>query len=64
MAEKGGIPFLGEIPLVRALREAGDSGEPIVVADPESPQSASFRTIAERVLEELGKQTTELPTIH
>ena len=30
MAEQSGIPFLGEIPLVRRLRESMDAGEPIV----------------------------------
>jgi ATP-binding protein involved in chromosome partitioning len=64
MAEQGGLPFLGEIPLVRAIREAGDVGEPIVVTDPDGPHSASFKAIAERVVAELGKQTTVLPTIH
>jgi len=64
MAEKGGIPFLGELPLVRSIREAGDSGEPILVTEPDGPQSQAFRAIAERLVEELGKQTVELPTIH
>jgi len=50
MAREAGIPFLGEIPLVTAIREAGDRGLPIVVADPSHPQSRAFREIAERVL--------------
>ena len=45
---KLGFPFLGEIPLVRAIRESRDGGEPIVVAAPESPQSEAFRDIARR----------------
>ncbi len=28
MAEKSGVPFLGEIPLVQGIREGGDSGRP------------------------------------
>jgi len=50
MARDAGIPFLGEIPLVRAIREAGDAGTPIVAAEPSHPQSRAFREIAERVL--------------
>jgi len=50
MAREAGIPLLGEIPLVRAIREAGDAGTPLVVADPSHPQSRAFREIAERVL--------------
>jgi ATP-binding protein involved in chromosome partitioning len=50
MARQMGIPFLGEIPLVTAIREAGDRGLPIVAAEPSHPQSRAFREIAERVL--------------
>jgi ATP-binding protein involved in chromosome partitioning len=46
MARQFGVPFLGEIPLVRAIRAAGDAGKPIVVADPEHPQSRAFFEIA------------------
>jgi len=50
MARQTGLPLLGEIPLVRAIREASDRGMPIVAADPSHPQSRAFREIAERVL--------------
>ncbi len=50
MAREAGIPLLGEVPLVRAIREAGDAGLPIVAANPSHPQSRAFREIAERVL--------------
>jgi ATP-binding protein involved in chromosome partitioning len=46
MARQFGVPFLGEIPLVRAIRVAGDAGKPIVVADPEHPQSRAFFEVA------------------
>ena len=45
-AEKFGIPFLGRIPIDPAIRHGGDTGMPIVVADPSSPQAAAFRDIA------------------
>jgi ATP-binding protein involved in chromosome partitioning len=54
MARQAGIPLLGEIPLVRAIREASDRGVPIVAAEPSHPQSRAFREIAERVLVRLG----------
>jgi len=38
-AAKLGVPFLGRIPIDPAIRDGGDSGLPIVVADPVSPQS-------------------------
>lgn len=65
MAEESGIPFLGEIPLVRRLRESMDAGQPIVVAEPQSPESQTFVQIARRVMEELDQRAdTVLPTVH
>ncbi len=65
MARQFGIPFLGEIPLVREIREAGDTGKPIVAADPQHPQSQAFRAIAARILSEIAARPEQvLPTIH
>src|SRR5439155_1994020 len=50
MAEEFGIPLLGEIPLVRAVREAGDGGVPLVAVDLSLPASRAFREVAMRVL--------------
>jgi ATP-binding protein involved in chromosome partitioning len=50
MARDLGVPFLGELPLVRAVREAGDRGVPIVAAEPSHPVSRAYREIAERIL--------------
>ena len=38
MAEELDIPLLGEIPLVRAIREGSDRGQPIVITNPEGPE--------------------------
>jgi len=48
-AEKMGMDFLGEIPLDIVIRETSDSGQPIVVSDPGSEHSKSYREIAEKV---------------
>ena len=53
-AEKLGVPFLGRIPIDPAIRDGGDTGHPIVVANPASPQAAAFRAIAQKVIDELG----------
>ena len=45
-----GVPFLGRVPIDPAIRDGGDSGNPIVVADPASPQSAAFREIAQKII--------------
>ena len=57
MARRFGIPFLGAVPLVRALRESGDRGTPIVAADPHHPQSQTFLEIAAGVESELEKRS-------
>ena len=45
-AARHGLPFLGEIPLTLATREAGDAGMPVVLAVPDSVEAAAFRDIA------------------
>ena len=47
---KLGVPFLGEIPLDAMIRERADSGMPIVIADPDSPQADAYRAIAAAVM--------------
>jgi ATP-binding protein involved in chromosome partitioning len=49
LAEREGLPFLGEIPMVSSVRGGGDGGKPIVLADPESPVSKTFASIAGQV---------------
>ncbi len=44
-----GVPFLGEIPLNPTIREGGDTGAPVVVAMPESPEAQIFRNVADKV---------------
>jgi ATP-binding protein involved in chromosome partitioning len=46
LAEELGVPFLGQIPLTTALREGGDDGRPVTVADPSSEASQAFAAIA------------------
>ena len=50
-AEKFKVPFLGRIPLDTAIRQGGDMGTPIVIADPSSPQAKVFGEIAETLVE-------------
>lgn len=53
LAREMGLAMLGELPLVRQVREAADGGTPIVAADPSHPVSRIFGEIAERVLVQL-----------
>ena len=53
-AERLGVEFLGEIPLHIAIRETSDSGQPIVVSQPESEHAKTYRAIARRILAKLA----------
>lgn len=50
MAEKFGVPFLGEIPVDPEIRKGGDEGLPIVVSHPESTAAKAFTVAAEKIL--------------
>jgi ATP-binding protein involved in chromosome partitioning len=50
-AERLNVPFLGEVPLVMAIRETSDAGTPIVVSDPDGPHARIYREIAARAWE-------------
>jgi ATP-binding protein involved in chromosome partitioning len=53
-AERLGLPFLGRVPLLPAVREGGDRGEPIVRGEPESEPARAIAAIAEELIEQLG----------
>lgn len=52
LAEKEGLPLLGEIPLVQSVREAGDVGRPAVLQE-NTPQSKAFLAFADKVIEQV-----------
>jgi len=65
MAADLSIPFLGEVPLVRGIRESMDAGRPVVIAAPDSPEAQAFVAIAKGVLRELEQRAgIALPTVH
>ncbi|WP_156994940.1 Mrp/NBP35 family ATP-binding protein, partial [Elstera litoralis] len=47
-ADTLGVPFLAEIPLEPAIREASDGGTPLVVSAPDSRSAALYRGLAEK----------------
>jgi ATP-binding protein involved in chromosome partitioning len=48
-AEALGVPFLGEVPLLLAIRETSDAGTPIMAQAPDSPAALAYAAIAERI---------------
>ncbi|QQD15662.1 Mrp/NBP35 family ATP-binding protein [Sphingobacterium sp. UDSM-2020] len=53
LAEEYKIPFLGEIPLLKGISDAGDNGFPIAI-DEEDPTTKAFIAIAEKVAQQLS----------
>lgn len=55
--------FLGEIPLLPAIRETSDAGMPIVATRPHSPEAHAFLTLARRVAAKLETSARPAPKI-
>jgi ATP-binding protein involved in chromosome partitioning len=60
-AEEHGVPFLGEVPIDPRIREGGDTGSPIVAADPESVTAKAFENLAEAVAVQLARDAATKP---
>jgi ATP-binding protein involved in chromosome partitioning len=54
LAEALEVPLLGQVPLVPAMREGGDVGEPIVLSEPNGEAARVFASIADRIDVELA----------
>ena len=60
LSEHLNISFLGEIPLVQSIREAGDSGRPAALQE-ETPLAKAFEKITKEVIKELNSRNEILP---
>ncbi|MBC8053582.1 MAG: Mrp/NBP35 family ATP-binding protein [Sphingobacteriaceae bacterium] len=60
LAEMYDTTFLGEIPLVKGISDAGDSGTPIIL-DEQNPMSAAFLDVAERVAQQVSIVNAKAP---
>jgi ATP-binding protein involved in chromosome partitioning len=49
-----GVPFLGRIPVYQPIREGGDSGNPIVLSEPDSAAARAFFDVAERTAAQIS----------
>jgi ATP-binding protein involved in chromosome partitioning len=54
IAEAFGVPFLGQVPLQPNVRTGGDEGQPVVIADPDSPAAEGFRAVAGAVARQVS----------
>jgi ATP-binding protein involved in chromosome partitioning len=48
-ATENQVPLLASVPLSVALRQGGDKGEPIVIADPADPAAVAIASVADRI---------------
>lgn len=60
LSEDLGVPFLGEIPLVQSIREAGDAGRPAALQTATAIEEA-FETITKNVVEQTVRRNESLP---
>lgn len=60
LAEDLQVPFLGEIPLVQSIREAGDIGHPAALQQG-TPLAEAFELLTQNVVQETVKRNTSLP---
>jgi ATP-binding protein involved in chromosome partitioning len=49
LASDLGVPLLGQVPLVNAVRLGGDEGRPVTAVEPASETAQAFRSIAEKL---------------
>ena len=49
LARIANVPFLGAVPMEKSVRVGGDSGEPVVISQPDSEAAKALKTIAYQV---------------
>ena len=54
------VPFLGEIPLVQSIREAGDVGRPAALQTA-TPLEKAFEKLTKNIVQELVRRNEDLP---
>jgi ATP-binding protein involved in chromosome partitioning len=62
-AEKMGVPFLGEIPLMPIVRQTSDAGTPIVDYNPTSAEARAFMAVAGKVAKSIQAPARAAPRI-
>ena len=60
LAQDLNVPFLGDIPLVQSIREAGDVGRPAALQTATSLEAA-FEKLTQNVVQEVVRRNTDLP---
>ena len=64
LAQEQQTELLAAIPMHPAVREGGDQGKPVVVAQPDSPAAQALRALAEKVAAKLSVQAMQGPGLN
>lgn len=57
------IPFLGRVPIYEPIRRGGDTGQPLVIAEPDSPAARAFFSAAEQLAAQVSIASFAKPMI-
>ncbi len=57
------VPFLGRIPIYEPIRRGGDEGQPLVIAEPDSPAAQAFLRVAEQTAAQVSIASYRKPVI-
>ncbi|CAN5513387.1 Mrp/NBP35 family ATP-binding protein [soil metagenome] len=63
LADELGVPLLGQLPLISAIREGSDDGRPITAVDPDSEAAQLFSSMAGRIATELKPKKVFSPQL-
>jgi ATP-binding protein involved in chromosome partitioning len=63
LAGRLGVPMLGKIPITPLLREGSDSGNPVMVTDPDGEAATAIRAIATTIDSELAPKRRYNPEL-
>ena len=63
LADELGVPLLGQIPLQARMADLADAGQPIVIAQPDSPAARALASIAQEIEGRLGGKKVRLPIL-
>jgi ATP-binding protein involved in chromosome partitioning len=60
LAEEYELPFLGQVPLVQAIREGGDDGKPVMISD-DAISKEAFRKVTATAVRNIAMRNANLP---
>jgi ATP-binding protein involved in chromosome partitioning len=59
LARQANVPFIGAIPIDASVREGGDSGKPVIIANPDSAVACALRAVAEKLAAKISVAALE-----